>query len=338
MRRLLRDVIESDPSFEVVGVATNGREAILLNKTFQPDCMTLDVEMPVMNGLEALKEIMKTRPVPIIMVSSVTTDGQHATIEALLEGAVDYVAKPSGALSLDLDIIKDQLLTKLRTATLARLEHPTDRSSTLHFSDSVKNTLLIDRESKIYEKIVVIGASTGGPKALERVLSDLPDDLPAPVLVVQHMPANFTKTLAQRLNNAAKLKVKEAENGEYLKNGTVYVAPGGWQMQIKKAGEGLVVKLEDSEPIKGLKPCFDVLLDSLMPLNFSIVYTILTGMGSDGRNGLIALKKDHDVFAIAESEETATIFGMPKAAIQTGLIDQISALQVISREIVSQFH
>ncbi len=332
----MRDMIESDPTFEVVAVATNGREAVLKNETYQPDCLTLDVEMPVMNGLEALKEIMKTHPVPVIMVSSLTKDGEQATIDALLHGAVDYLAKPSGAISLDLEKIKEQLLAKLRTATLANLE----KAVRAHGSNQTSErdvTFQQEYGFKTDEKLIVIGSSTGGPRALECVISGLPKDLPAPVLIVQHMPANFTKTLAQRLNKSCAIKVKEAEDGERLKKGTVYLAPGGWQMKVEKLGETLAIKLEDSPPIKGLKPCFDILLESLLPIKRPIVFAILTGMGADGSRGLIALKKTHEVFAIAESEETATIFGMPKAAIQTGLVDQITRLPEVSKGIVNQF-
>lgn len=338
MRRMIKDLIESDPQFEVVAMASNGKEAVQFNQTFQPDGITLDVEMPVMNGLEALKQIMESRPVPVIMLSSLTKTGQQVTIEAMLQGAVDYVAKPSGSLSLDIETVKLQLLTKLRAATQARLSI----HSGVHINEWPSRTSKPKKEpvrgvgGTGAETLVCIGSSTGGPRALEQVLTRLPGSLQAPVIVVQHMPAHFTKTLAQRLNNASQLVIKEAEHGDILKKGTVYLAPGGWQMKLKKVSGEFCIELDDSPPVKGLKPCFDLFLESLVPYSLSIVYVVLTGMGSDGTKGLKVLKEGHVVHAIAESEDTAVIYGMPKAAIQTGLVDEVAGITEISDAILNQ--
>lgn len=333
MRKVIRELIDSDPQLEVVGIATNGEEATLLNHVYLPDCITLDVEMPVMDGLTALKQIMKERPVPVIMLSSLTQDGRETTIEALLHGAVDYVPKPSGALSLNLTDIKDTLLIKIKNAVQAKL------APLIPHSMLGQTNRWLERQGdhfKLSSELVCIGSSTGGPRALQTVLSQLPRDLSAPVLVVQHMPATFTTTLAARLNQSSKLTVKEAEDGDTLLKGLVYIAPGGRHMRVEKKGERLVIALDDSPPVKGLRPCYDYLLKSLIPFKPRIVYAVLTGMGSDGSNGLIAIKEALKVHAIAESEASSVIFGMPKASIQTGLVDEILNITDIAPKIVDQ--
>lgn len=335
MRRIIRDLIESDPQFQIVGEASNGKEAIEKNRALRPDVITLDVEMPIMNGMEALEKIMGEQPVPVIMLSSLTKDGTSMTVQALTLGAVDYVTKPSGSVSLDLKSVQEELLQKLKTAAGARPAAASPKWSLITRVE--KKEMGVKVATAPISRLLCIGSSTGGPRALQTVLSALPKELPVPVLVVQHMPAMFTASLAERLNNVSSLRVKEAENGEKLMNGTVYLAPGGWHMRVEKTLENAyVIQLDASPPIKGLRPSFDRLLESVGPLNLPILYTILTGMGSDGTKGLKDIKQQTDVYALAESKETAIIYGMPRAAINSGQIDQVLDLQKIAPAIVEQ--
>lgn len=334
MRRIIRDLIESDPQFQIAGEASNGKEAIEKNRALRPDVITLDVEMPIMNGMEALEKIMGEHPVPVIMLSNLTKDGTSMTIQALTLGAVDYVAKPSGSISLDLKTVQEELLQKLKTAAGARPATSPKWGQTTRVGTK---EMAVKVATAPIRRFLCIGSSTGGPRALQTVLSALPKELPAPVLVVQHMPAMFTASLAERLNNVSSLRVKEAENGEKLMNGTVYLAPGGWHMRVEKTPENAyMIQLDPSPPIKGLRPSFDRLLESVGPLNLPILYTILTGMGSDGTKGLKDIKQQTDVYALAESKETAIIYGMPRAAINSGHIDQVLDLQKIAPAIVEQ--
>lgn len=337
MRRMIRDLIVEDDQCEVVATASNGEEAIRLNQQLKPDCITMDVEMPIMNGLDALKVIMKEQPVPVIMLSNLTLTGRVTTIEAMMNGAVDYLPKPSGPLALDLNLVKDDLLTKIKSAVKAKL-YPFQATATKVDAYSTQKKRGGIGAHPSVSQLVCIGSSTGGPKALHTVVSQLTDDLPAPVLIVQHMPAHFTTTLAARLNQLSKAAVKEAEQGEKLVNGTVYIAPGGSHMKVKNQGVDFFIELTDEPPIKGLKPCFDVLLDSLTDSRIPIVYAILTGMGTDGTKGLRQIKASQKVYAIAESEETAVIYGMPKSAVQSGLVDRSVPLNEIAPTIINQLY
>ncbi|HSU80465.1 MAG TPA: chemotaxis response regulator protein-glutamate methylesterase [Candidatus Angelobacter sp.] len=330
MRKLIRDLIESDPQFQIVGEASNGREAIEKRRALNPDVITLDVEMPIMNGMDALQKIMAENPVPVIMLSSLTKDGTTMTVKALTLGAVDYVAKPTGAFPLDLNSVQEELIKKLKAVAGSTPPASLLAREKTHF-------IKMESQESPISRLLCIGSSTGGPRALQAVLSALPKELPVPVLVVQHMPALFTASLAERLNNVSPLRVKEAEDGEQLENGTVYIAQGGWHMQVKEnPHKSYVIQLDASPPIKGLKPSFDRLLESLGPLKLPILYTILTGMGSDGTKGLKEIKQLTNVYALAESKETSIIYGMPKAAINSGLIDQVLDLHRIASAIVEQ--
>lgn len=337
MRRMLRDIISEDDHFEVVGIVRDGYEALKKLPIYQPDVITLDVELPGLNGLAVLSEIMAVRPTPTVMLSSLTQRGTETTIEAMNRGAVDFIAKPSGAISLDIEKIKAELHTKLKHAAGANLMNVTNRreKATTPEPTVFKETF---RPSKT-RNIVCIGTSTGGPRALQQVIPNLPGDLQAPVLVVQHMPAKFTKSLADRLNTLSNLEVCEAKHGEILKNGTVYVAPGGYHMVIKSIGRALAIELNDDPSVHGVKPSVDTLYHSLAQLtDYHMIAAILTGMGKDGAQGLVAMKKSCQTFSIAESKESAIVFGMPKAAIETGSIDQICHLDSVSMAICNQFH
>jgi two-component system chemotaxis response regulator CheB len=340
MRKIITDLIKEDPQFEVVGTAKNGREAIMMTKELQPDVITMDVAMPIMNGLEALQIIMREHPIPVIMLSSMTGLGTQETIQALELGAVDFVRKPSGSISLDLHIIKEHILEKLKIAVRVKVRPlqriidspvvpPKAASPPLERRDS-------DKESNHFQHVVAIGTSTGGPRALQVVLSGLPPNFPAPVLVVQHMPPNFTKSLSIRLDTYCPLHVVEAEDGMKVLAGTVYIAPGGLHMRmIRMKKDHFIIKLSKEEPRSGHRPSVDVLFESLIPikeLNRHII--IMTGMGSDGAKTMKKLKQNGASTTIAESEQTCIVFGMPRAAIDLGGVDYILNQQDISNKLI----
>lgn len=343
MRKIITDFFREDPRLHVVGTAKNGQDALLKIEELQPDVMTLDVEMPIMNGLETLKQIMGKKPLPVIMLSSTTYEGAYNTVLAMQYGAIDFIAKPSGAISLDLYKIKEQLIEKVVLASKANLRAFKKDSFVQNTSlTAVKNSrieLEIPRKTsgeveKKAKRVICIGTSTGGPKALQEVLSHLPRGMNAPVLVVQHMPPGFTKSLANRLNSLSELTVKEAEDGEILQKDTVYVAPGGYHLTVRKMGTALTAHLDETEARKGHRPSVDVLFESISQLKeYKKIAVILTGMGTDGTEGLKALKTTGNTYAIAESEETSIVYGMPKSAIGTNLVDNIQPLTFISSTI-----
>src|SRR5690606_17594370 len=326
-----------DLRIEVVGTARNGNDALEKIEKLNPDVVTLDVEMPEMNGIEALRRIMSDSPRPVVMLSSTTKDGADNTLQAIQYGAVDFIQKPSGSISIDLHLIKNEIVTKVLQAgkvNVELLKKPLSiqETPTTRMIDYSKIEL-VDRGS--FKKIVCIGTSTGGPRALQEVLPKLPKNFTAPVVIVQHMPAGFTKSLADRLNSLCEITVKEAENGEFLKAGTAYIAPGGSHMKIKKIGTTLAVNIDKSEIRNGHRPSVDVLFESISEIDgIQKISVIMTGMGSDGSQGLIKLKNTGKVISIAESKETSIVFGMPKAAIETNLVDRVEHLEDIADSIL----
>ncbi|MEX1031014.1 MAG: chemotaxis response regulator protein-glutamate methylesterase [Paenibacillaceae bacterium] len=341
MRKIISDLIMEDPQFEVIGTAKNGREALEMTRELQPDVITMDVAMPIMNGLEAVQIIMNENPIPIIMLSSMTGVGTQETIQALELGAIDFVRKPSGSISLDLHIIKEHILDKLKIAVSAKVR-PLQRinEQSVIPKKIVKPSSSLSRDSDIqsipFRHVVAIGTSTGGPRALQTVLSGLPSNFPAPVLIVQHMPPNFTKSLAIRLDTYCSLHVVEAEDGMKVSAGTVYVAPGGLHMSmIRVKKDHFVITLNKEEPRSGHRPSVEVLFESLIPLKeFRRHIIIMTGMGSDGAKTMKMLKESGANTTIAESEETCIVFGMPRAAIELGGVDYILKQQDISNKLV----
>ncbi|ANE47556.1 chemotaxis protein CheY [Paenibacillus swuensis] len=351
MRKVISDLIEEDPLFTVMGTAKTGREAIAKVKELRPDAVTMDVEMPEMNGLDALKHIMEETPVPVIMLSSLTSDGARETILALERGAVDFVRKPSGSISLDVFKVKLLLHEKLRIAVAVNLKSRTmssvkvakdelvvlsDAGSRLPTRQSVPAVLKPNRIGPV-QKLVAIGTSTGGPRALQQVLSALPEHFPAPILIVQHMPPKFTHSLALRLDSLSRIRVVEAEDGQELRNGTAYIAPGGWHMHLAKNDRtsGYQVKLTKEEPRSGHRPSVDVLFESLLPYVTTLpIHTVLmTGMGSDGAKGMKALKAAGSHASIAESEETCVVYGMPRSAVEQQCVDYVLPVTEIPRKL-----
>lgn len=327
MRKWLVDLLADVPEIHVVGTAKNGLDALKSIKALAPDVVTLDVEMPIMDGLQTLDKMMQEFPLPVIMLSSWTKEGATITLEAMEKGAFDFIPKLASSKPEDINAWKDELVQKILTARKANI-HSLKRERPQPRQDLSAIDLTQVPQDKT---IVVIGCSTGGPRSLEEVIGKLPAQLPAPVIIVQHMPPKFTGLLAERLNRLSLLPVKEAADGEMLKNGHVYIAPGGYHLEIESRAGNLSTRLTLDPPRKGLRPAFDNLLESLTKVtDHRKIVVFLTGMGSDGARGLVQLKKTGDVFTIAEAEETAVIFGMPKAAIQTGLVDQVVRLEHVA--------
>lgn len=353
MRKLIADYLNSDPHLEVVGVARNGKDAIDKLIVLKPDVVTLDVEMPVMDGLEALKEIMRVRPTPVVMLSSTTKKGAENTVLAMESGAVDFVAKPGGAISLNLDIVKDEIIEKVIAATtvpVKRLKRMPERKKSPRrvkkMNKQIKMPLLSQTKSSVTtsmkkklsaggRRMIAIGTSTGGPRALQEVLTNLPKDILAPIVIVQHMPAGFTKSLAERLNSLCDIVVKEVEHGELLANGVAYIAPGGSHFTVRKLGTTLVAQVDDKEePRSGHRPSVDVLFESLSKINgVKCLAVVMTGMGNDGMAGVAQLKASRETIAIAESQKTSVVYGMPRAIIDQGLADEVARLEEIASSI-----
>ncbi|WP_374056661.1 chemotaxis response regulator protein-glutamate methylesterase [Rossellomorea sp. FM04394] len=344
MRKLISDFLTASKQLEVIGIARNGEDAISKIKKLRPDVVTLDVEMPRMNGIEALRRIMCECPVPVVMLSSTTIEGAEETFEAMELGAVDFIAKPSGTISLDLHKVQDEIVEKVAAASkvnMTKISKAYGKKSECKEStgpaDGARLALAsVSKWSVHSPKIILIGTSTGGPRALQRVLTELPPHLDAPVVVVQHMPPGFTRSLANRLNGQAAIKVKEAEQEEILQKGTAYIAPGGFHTKVVEFGSQLSFQLSKEEsPKNGHRPSVDILFESVSLIrNYGKIAVIMTGMGSDGSEGLIKLKERGDVKAIAESRETCTVFGMPKSAIATNLVDSVENIGDISQSIM----
>jgi len=319
MRKMITDMINSDSQLTVVGTAFDGLDALKKIPKLQPDVVTLDVNMPRVDGLTTLKYIMKRHPLPVIMLSSATQKGAKITFKALKYGAVDYVPKPSGPISLDIEKIKNDLIAKIKTVARAKIaiHKPTTGPP-------------IQIKQKLKDKIIVIGASTGGPPALEEIVSKFPKNIP-PILIVQHMPPAFTKPFAKRLDELCSFTVKEAEEGDSIGPGRALLAPGGYHMIVTKRGR---IHLDTGSPVHGLRPAVDPLMKTVADIYQSAtIGVILTGMGRDGASGMKAIK-EHGGVTIVQDEATCAVFGMPKAAIEEGCVDRILPLSQIPQEIV----
>ncbi|WP_084553230.1 protein-glutamate methylesterase/protein-glutamine glutaminase [Desulfitobacterium metallireducens] len=358
---MLQKILSQDPQIKVLDTARDGREGIEKLQALHPQVITMDVEMPVMNGLQALDEIMRWKPTPVIILSAVTTEGTQATIKALDYGAFDVVAKPSGNPGGDLQVLTRDLIAKVKGAAQvdpARLSKKgaigrTAVNSTMSTPQSkgvnpspISNRMSAQsgenrgsRSSASHPKhpveIVAIGTSTGGPSALQSVLPQLPANFPVPVIVAQHMPPGFTGPLAQRLNGLCALNVREGIHGEPLKAGTVYVAPAGKQIQVMRRNGQLLLHIGDESPIPTLyHPSVDVMFLSLAKeVGKGALGVVMTGMGNDGLKGMREIKA-LEGFAIAEAEETCVVYGMPRAIVDAGLADRVVPLNEIGHVIV----
>ena len=339
MRRVLCDIIDSDERFQVVARATNGLEAFDLLSRNQYDAVVLDVNMPKMNGLQLLEELKKYKiPARVMMASTDTKEGAKTTLDALELGALDFIHKPDSAVDCRVADFRDELLRILNVVANSKL--PVFESAE-KIRESRQTTLkMVDIAKKFSgrtsgTKIVAIASSTGGPKALQAVIPRLPAELDAPVLLVQHMPKGFTASLAERLNELSAISVKEAQEGDELQCGTVYVVMGGKHMNVKNAGGKYVIHYSDEPSREGVKPCANYMYESLTDSRFDkIICVVMTGMGADGTEGIKNLEARKQVHVISQDQESCTVYGMPKAVANAGLSDQVVPLEQIAQEII----
>jgi len=343
MRRLLAQIFEAEGDFEL-RMARNGEDAVAENTAFQPDVITLDINMPEMDGITALSHIMEQRPVAVVMVSSLTEKGAIATFEALALGAVDYVAKPGGTISLSIDEIKQDLITKVRAAARAHLKKSNGVRGLVTRLREDREKLVAKSRSPTFvrrgvapkEGLVVIGVSTGGPSTLEEILPQLPADFPFPIIIAQHMPASFTGSFAQRMNQNCMLEVVEVTGPVEIKPGTIYIARGGADVAVGARVGKLTVLVKPQSPKYLWHPSVELLGRSILEHCEAehIIAVMLTGMGNDGADAFAEIKKQGGR-TIAESEESAVIFGMPKELIDRGGASIVLSSEKISAQLVS---
>ncbi|MCI7613606.1 MAG: chemotaxis response regulator protein-glutamate methylesterase [Selenomonadaceae bacterium] len=394
MRKVLSDLFEKTPGFQVVGTARDGREAVKLVAKERPDLLTLDINMPVMDGLSALEIIMKDCPVPVLMFSSLTRKGADETLRALELGAVDFLCKTGGSIS-KIDAIEADIIDKCRSVAGAKInkskinknifakkqeagnlkriniferkgynvaqpQTPASikpKSAQEKLASSVQqhkqgltsmlakreNPLLKKKAAPVYAgsssgsgtKLVALGTSTGGPRALQQVIPKLPGSMPCGMVVVQHMPAGFTKSLADRLNSMSQVTVKEAEDGEPILPGHVYIAPGGYHLTVAGNASNRAISLNQDPPLASHRPAVDIMFDSVVKYGGDIVSVILTGMGCDGAAGMKKIKRAGG-YVIAESDETCVVYGMPKSVVEAGIADEVLPVGQIADAIMKK--
>lgn len=366
MRRLISDIIRSDNRFNVKDLASNGLEALdLIIKNYREyDAVVLDINMPKLNGLDLLQQLQKHRiKICVIMVSTLTKEGAKETILALERGAFDFVTKPENYLEARDAVFRNRLLqvlclavklpyqeengTEEKPALAGKRTGMTTNKSSLSRSGGTVGSFARTSRSRVYpphtsltgnkagkKKLVALACSTGGPKSLQSVVPYLSPDIDAPVLIVQHMPRGFTNSLAVRLNEMSKVPVKEAANGDILKKGHVYIAPGGKQMRIEKAGRDYRILTTDEPERDGLRPCANIMYESLQGSDFDeITCVVLTGMGADGTVGIGTLAEKNKIYVISQDEATSVVYGMPKAIVEAKLADEIQPLNKIAEAV-----
>jgi two-component system chemotaxis response regulator CheB len=336
-RRRIVEILEADPSLQVVGTATNGREAIQKVMELKPDIVTMDIEMPVMDGITAVRRIMKIQPTPILMFSSLSYDGAKATLDALDAGALDFLPKRFDEFSKDQEEAKRILRGRVRQIGARGLGSKPAAAKVATAAAGARPAIRPQHAAVPKRcgdfRIVAIGSSTGGPVALQQVLSQLPAEFPVPILLIQHMPATFTPAFAQRLDQQCQIHVKEAEDGEMLVKGTAYLAPGGRQMGLVDRGGKVLVRIYDGDASQHYRPSVDMAFNSVAEIfPGKVLSVVLTGMGADGREGARALKKGGST-VWAQDEDSCVIYGMPAAIVEAELADQILSLGDIGREL-----
>lgn len=357
-RRQIAKILEEDPQITIIDTAVDGRDAVEKARKLHPDVITMDVEMPVMNGIDATLEIMKNNPIPILMFSSLTVDGAKATLDALSAGAVDFLPKRFEDITLNKEDAKKVLCERVRAIAGQRVAKinaqyakppapkpalkpatPKPAAPTPVAPPGVaapRAVAPVSSAKKGHFSLVAIGTSTGGPVALQNVLTQLPKNFPLPILLIQHMPGTFTPAFAQRLNDMCEISVKEAADGDVLEPGKAYLAPGGKQMTVKKRGAQGVISITEAAPNQTYRPCVDVTFKSVaesFPNNTLAI--VLTGMGADGREGARLLKKGGST-VWAQNEATCVVYGMPAAIVDAGLADKVLGLPEIGEAIAHE--
>ncbi len=317
MRKAMESMLRPVGHIRITGFAGNGAQALEMIENERPDVITLDVAMPVMDGLETLRRIMEEKnPVPCIMVSSLTTRGADITFEALEEGAIDFIIKPSSIVGMGMDFLKRELLEKITAASNSR---PSVKAKA-----ALRRTMAaLPAIRKRNVDVVLIGVSTGGPQALGEIIPQLPVDFPVAIAVAQHMPRSFTKSLAERLNARSSIKVEEAREGDIIQAGRVLIGQAGMHFKFREKFGKKVAHLDAKPESESHFPCADVMFESAAKeFGGNAMAVVMTGMGTDGTKGLKELKKN-GVFSMAQSEKTCAVFGMPKSAIEAGVIDRV---------------
>ena len=330
IRSLLSEIINRQPDMVVVGAAPDPIVARDMIRNLNPDVLTLDVEMPRMDGIECLEKLMRLHPMPVVMVSTMTQQGAETTMRALELGAVDFVAKPKLDVSKGMQASANDLVEKVRLAATARVRRPAPPSS----ASAGKATPVLALGSRAStEKLIIIGASTGGTEAIKAVLLPMPPDAPG-IVITQHMPPGFTKSFAQRLDSLCKISVKEAEDGERILPGHAYIAPGDYHLLVKKSGANYVTALSSGEPVNRHRPSVEVLFRSVAQcVGSNAIGIMLTGMGKDGAAAMLEMKRA-GAFNVAQDESTCVVFGMPKEAIAAGGVDEVLPLGDIPKRVL----
>ncbi|QOF82032.1 protein-glutamate methylesterase/protein-glutamine glutaminase [Variovorax sp. 38R] len=334
IRSVMSEIINSQPDMTVVGTAADPLVARDLIKVTNPDVLTLDVEMPRMDGLEFLEKLMRLRPMPVVMVSSLTERGSEIALRALELGAIDFVTKPRLGVRDGLLNYTELIAGKIRTAASARLLPTRPAATAARPAHEAAPEALLRSPLLSTEKLLIIGASTGGTEAIREVLQPLPPDAPA-VLIAQHMPAGFTRSFAQRLDGLCRIRVKEAEQGERVLPGHAYIAPGGFHLSLARSGANYVAHLDQEPPVNRHRPSIDVLFDSAAKhAGKNAIGIILTGMGKDGAEGLLRMRRA-GAHTLAQDEASCVVFGMPREAVALGAVDEVSPLNEISRRVMA---
>jgi len=328
IRQLLTDILGRDKNIEVVGVAPDPFVARDKIKALNPDVVTLDIEMPRMDGLSFLEKLMALRPTPVVVVSTLTQKGTDAALRALELGAVDYVAKPLMDIRAGVSELGDELIAKVKTAAIARI-------STRQHTETVSRPVVFDHRLSTEGKIVAVGASTGGVEALQHLLMALPANVPA-ILITQHMPAGFTASFAKRLDGRCAMSVTEAADGARVLPGHVYIAPGNWHLELVRSGAHYFCRLHDGPPVSGHRPSVDVLFNSFAATaGRNAMGVILTGMGNDGAAGLLKMRQA-GARTVGQDESSCLIYGMPKAAKLVGAVEAEFALSKLPQAILDR--
>lgn len=333
IRSLMTEIINSQPDMVVVATASDPLVARDLVKLHNPDVMTLDVEMPRMDGLEFLEKLMRLRPMPVVMVSSLTERGSEAALRALELGAIDFVTKPRLGIRDGLLSYTDLIAGKIRIAAIARLL-PAKRPVTSGGVETAAEVLPLHSPLLSTEKLIIIGASTGGTEAIREVLQPLPPDSPG-IMIAQHMPAGFTNSFAQRLDSLCRIAVSEAVHGERILPGHAYIAPGGFHLSLTRSGANYVAQVHQEPPVNRHRPSVDVLFDSAaLHAGKNAIGVILTGMGRDGAEGLLRMRQA-GAHTLAQDEASCVVFGMPREAIAIGAVNEVAPLQEMSQRVMT---
>ncbi len=336
MRKAISTMLGKDPKIKVIGTARDGQEGLDMVRKLDPDVVTMDIEMPKMDGLTALRHIMMESPRPVLMVSSLTTEGAEATLKAMELGAVDFIPKQLSKVSLDIIKIEKDLIARVKVVAARKMRHVMARPSAPKAA-AVRKTF-VRPSGRPLRDVVVIGVSTGGPPVVQKILSSLPADFPASIVIAQHMPAAFTGPFAKRLDGVSKISVKEAEPGDVLKAGHAFIAPGGRHVVLDQKISRVDVVVTDSPRDALYKPSANVLISSVAEaVGKRGLGVILTGMGNDGCEGVRALKAKGGR-ALAQSDSTCVVYGMPKAIVDENLADEIVDLDDLAESIMTNLY